>query len=180
MPKIAVQILFRDFLMLTTSEFFSFKMSQKKMPEKASVLQFLRDLWTSGWRWIHWNVEYSLRSRIGASIERFNGSSVNQRFKNVPKITQQTKITPLNKSRYPPQMIFEETFSAIQTDIKDFEFEIPNDGLSRIAETRISDLKQKQHKKWNLDFLLVCTVSHYIEILFVCNIKRNILIGKYQ
>ena len=122
------------------------------MPEKASVLQFLRDLWTSGWRWIHWNVEYSLRSRIGASIERFNGSSVNQRFKNVPKITQQTKITPLNKSRYPPQMIFEETFSAIQTDIKDFEFEIPNDGLSRIAETRISDLKQKQHKKWNLDF----------------------------
>tara|TARA_B100000745_G_C19872087_1_gene290705 strand:- start:10 stop:144 length:135 start_codon:yes stop_codon:yes gene_type:complete len=44
-------------------------------------------------------------------------------------------------------MIFEETFSAIQTDIKDFEFEIPNDGLSRIAETRISDLKQKQHKK---------------------------------
>jgi len=44
MPKIAVQILFRDFLMLTASEFFSFKMSQKKMPEKASVLQFLRDL----------------------------------------------------------------------------------------------------------------------------------------
>ena len=49
-------------------------------------------------------------------------------------------------------MTFEGAFSAIETDIKDFEFEIPNDGLSRVSETRISDLKQKQHKKWNLDF----------------------------
>ena len=81
-----------------------------------------------------------------------NGSSVNQRFKNVPKITQETKISQRNKSRYRTQTTFEETFSAIDTDIKDFEFEIPNDGLSRISETRISDLKQKPHKKWNLDF----------------------------
>ena len=65
----------------------------------------------------------------------------------MPKITQQTNISQQNKSRYRPQTIFEETFSAIETDIKDFEFEIPNDGLSRIPETRVSDLKQKQHKK---------------------------------
>ena len=65
----------------------------------------------------------------------------------MPKITQETKISQRNKSRYRTQTTFEETFSAIDTDIKDFEFEIPNDGLSRISETRISDLKQKQDKK---------------------------------
>ena len=114
-------------------------MSQKKMPEKASALQFLELFWASGWRWVHWNVEYSLRSRIGASIERFNGSSVNWTLKIFPKITQQTKVTQQKWSRYRPQMTFEGTFSAIETDIKDFEFEIPNDGLSRVSETRISD-----------------------------------------
>ena len=63
------------------------------------------------------------------------------------KTTQETKISQQKKSRYRGQTIFEETFSATETDIKDFEFEIPNDGLSRISETRVSDLKLKQHKK---------------------------------
>ena len=46
----------------------------------------------------------------------------------------------------------EEAFSPIETDMKSFEFEIPNDGLSRTSETRTSDLTQKQHKNWNLRF----------------------------